>query len=154
MKKIVLMAVIATSLFACQTATKPAIDLTKAKSEIEAVNKIICESIAKGDSVSVAEAYAKDGKLMGNNMPAISGKDNLTSFWGAFINSGVGSISLNTLEVWGDENYVTEEGVYDIKLKDGNQIDKGKYLVVWKHEDGKWKIYRDLSNTDMPLTTK
>ena len=32
--------------------------------------------------------------------------------------------------------------------------DKGKYIVIWKKEDGKWKIHRDLSNTDLPAVTK
>jgi len=50
--------------------------------------------------------------------------------------------------------HITEEGVFEINLKDGKQIDKGKYVVVWKKEDGKWKLYRDMSNTDLPLSTK
>jgi ketosteroid isomerase-like protein len=39
-------------------------------------------------------------------------------------------------------------------LKDGTIADKGKYIVVWKKEDGKWKLHRDLSNSDLPVATK
>ena len=49
---------------------------------------------------------------------------------------------------------ITEEGLFEIKTKDDVQIDKGKYIVLWKKEDGKWKLHRDLSNSDLPLATK
>ncbi len=51
MKKLLLFLLIAASLFACQTPTKPAFDLANAKKEIEAANLAIAEFIAKGDSV-------------------------------------------------------------------------------------------------------
>jgi ketosteroid isomerase-like protein len=154
MKKILFLAVVATSLFACQQATKPAFDLANAKKEIEAANHEISEALSKGDSVAVASAYSKDGALMVSNSPSIKGQDKLTAFWGGFIRLGIGGITLTTSEVWGDENFITEEGLFEIKSKDGAQLDKGKYIVIWKKEDGKWKLHRDLSNTDLPLATK
>lgn len=89
-----------------------------------------------------------------NNMPSMQGKDKLTTVWGSSIRAGVSKIELSTTEVWGDENYITEEGLYVIKTKDDVQIDKDKYIVLWKKEDGKWKLHRDISNSDLPLATK
>ena len=74
--------------------------------------------------------------------------------WEYACRAGVSKIELSTTEVWGDENYITEEGLYVIKTKDDVQIDKGKYIVLWKKEDGKWKLHRDISNSDLPLATK
>ena len=150
MKNLLLLSTITASLFACQPSTKPTFDLAKAKMEIEAANKNIIKDISNGDSVSAANDYSQDGKLMINNTPSITGKDKIAAFWGGFSKLG-GDISLTTIEVWGDENYITEEGVFEIKAKDGKQLDKGKYIVVWKKEDGKWKLHRDLSNTDLPI---
>ena len=133
--------------------TKPVFDLKNAKKEIEAADKEICSLLSKGDSVGAANMFSKDGKLMINNMPSITGKVNIASSWGGFTRMG-GTLSLTTLEVWGDENLISEEGLFEIKLKDGKIADKGKYIVIWKKEDGKWKIHRDLSNTDLPAVTK
>lgn len=36
--------------------------------------------------------------------------------------------------------------------KDGKQLDKGKYIVLWKKEEGKWKLFRDCYNSDLPLS--
>jgi ketosteroid isomerase-like protein len=154
MKKLLFSALIASSLFACKSETKPAFDLVNAKKEIEAANINLFDLITKGDSVGAASAYTKDGKFMPAYMPAVEGTSNLTSFWGGFIKSVGGVITLTTLEVWGDENYITEEGLFVIKSKEGVQLDKGKYLVLWKKEDGKWKLHRDIATTDLPLATK
>lgn len=154
MKKLLFTALIASSLIACQSPTKSSFDLANAKKEIEAANREISETFAKGDSVRLAEAYSKDGAFMGNNMPAVKGKENLTKVWGSFINAGLAKIDLTTSEVWGDENYITEEGTFTITSKEGKELDKGKYLVLWKKEDGKWKPHRDISNSDLPLATK
>ena len=154
MKKILFTALIASSLFACKTETKPAFDLANAKKEIQSANLEIAQFMAKADSAGMASAYSTDGSVMLNNMPSVKGKANLTTTWASFMNAGVSKIELNTLEVWGDENFITEEGLFEIKTKEGTQIDKGKYIVLWKKEDGKWKLHRDISNSDLPLAKK
>ena len=151
MKKLLFSAFIATSLFACKSETKAPFDLANAKKEIEAANQEVSNFMAKGDSVGLASCYGTDGALLLNNMPAVKGQANLVKAWGGFINSGIGAIELNTTEVWGDENYITEDGSYVLKAKDGTQLDKGKYLVLWKKENGKWKFHRDISNSDLPV---
>ena len=153
MKKVLFSVLIASSLFACKSETKPAFDLANAKKEIEAADKEVINLILSGDSVGAANAYSKEGTLMADNMPALSGVEKISAFWGGF-SKIAGGLTLTTLEVWGDENFITEEGVFEVKGKDGNQLDKGKYLVLWKKEDGKWKLHRDLSNSDLPLATK
>lgn len=151
MKKLLFIGVVASLLVACQPASKPSFDLANAKKEIEAANHELTELISKSDSVGMALAYSKDGALMPNNGPSVTGKDNITAFWGAFVRGGL-DVDLKTSEVWGDENFITEEGLYNIKSKDGKVLDNGKYIVLWKKEDGKWKLHRDLSNTNLPLT--
>ncbi len=153
MKKLFFSAIVATSLFACQTPAKPVFDLANAKKEIEAANLAIVELVAKGDSVGLASAYTPDGSLMLNNIPSIKGKDKLINFWSGFTHSGA-TIKLTTVEVWGDENFIAEEGLLEINTKEGAQIDKGKFICLWKKEGGKWKLHRDMSNSDLPATAQ
>jgi ketosteroid isomerase-like protein len=154
MKKLLFSVLIAASLFACKSETKAPFDLANAKKEIEAANREVSEFMAKGDSAGLASCYGTEGILLLNNMPAVKGKENLTKIWGGFINAGIGAIELNTTEVWGDENFITEEGTFVLKAKDSTQLDKGKYLVLWKKENGKWRFHRDISNSDLPAVTK
>jgi ketosteroid isomerase-like protein len=156
MKKFFLTAIVITSLFACKqnTETKSEFDLVNAKKEIESANQNVKELLAKGDSIGFANSYTADAKFMESNQPSIVGKPKIQSFWTKLINAGATNISLTTLEVWGNENYITEEGLYDFKSKDGAALGNGKYIVLWKKEDGKWKLHRDISNTNLPLETK
>ena len=153
MKNLLIGILIVSSLYACKSETKPAFDLTNAKKEIEAANQIIVDCMAKGDSVGLANAYTKDGSLMLSNMLPIAGKENLTAFWGGMINSGIGAITLKTVEVWGNDDLITEEGLLEIITKDKVVVDKGKYIVLWKKEDGKWKMHRDISNSNLTAVT-
>jgi len=154
MKKVLFSALIASSLIACQTATKPAFDLESAKQEIAAANLAFETAVSKSDSVGFASLYTTDTKWMNPNAPSVEGRAALVSHISQQLKAGIASAKLNTVEVWGDENYVTEEGNYQIFTKDGTQIDKGKYLILWKRVDGKLMFHRDIYNSDLPLATK
>ncbi len=164
MKKIIKSAtliIISSFLFlACKDSDKPgtdqnaspAFDLAAAKTSIEAANVEFAAFIGQGDSAGLANLYTTDGKLMGPNMPVATGRSNIQSTFGGMFNAmGKLGIKLTTIEVWGNETAVTEEGTFSMTDKDGKEIDKGKYLVVWKMEDGKWKLHRDCWNSDMSL---
>lgn len=131
--------------------TKSTFDLASSKTIIEGINAEFASYVAKGDSVSLANFYTSDAKMLGANMPAASGRSAIQSaFAGMFAAMGTPTISFTTLEVWGNEAGLTEEGTYKMSDKDGKQIDTGKYLVFWKMEDGKWKLHRDCFNSDLP----
>ena len=107
--------------------------------------------LSKGDSVGVASCYTTDAKFMASNVPAVAGRSNIQSVVAGFINGGVTKLNLKLLDVWGTEALVAEEGEMTLATKDGTQIDKGKYIVLWKKEDGKWKLFRDIFNSDLPV---
>jgi hypothetical protein len=47
-----------------------------------------------------------------------------------------------------------EVGNYKIAAVDGTTVDKGKYVTIWKFQDKKWKLHRDIFNSDLPATPK
>jgi uncharacterized protein (TIGR02246 family) len=126
-------------------------DLVAAKKQIEAANKSFTESVAKGDAAAAASCYSSDAKFMGANSPAASGSQDIQTVIGGLIASGATQLVLTTVGVWGDAKLLAEEGTFTIAMKDGTSLDKGKYIVLWKKEDGKWKIFRDCFNSDMPM---
>ena len=64
---------------------------------------------------------------------------------------GIRNIKLNTEEVSGGETAVVETGSYELFADNNVSIDKGKFIVLWKKENGKWKMHRDIYNSDIPL---
>ena len=151
MKKFMASLALVTILFACQqkTETQPAFNLEDAKKEIAELNKQFEDAVSKSDSVSITNLYAEDAKWMNPNAPTVVGKKALVSELSKLLNAGIASAKLNTVDVWGDENYVTEEGNFQLYAKDGTQIDKGRYLVLWKRVDGKLMFFRDMFSSDL-----
>jgi ketosteroid isomerase-like protein len=153
MKKLILPLLMGTLIFSsCEkkAETKQAFDLEAAKKEIAEANLAFETAVSKSDSIGLANLYTTDTKWMNPNAPAVEGRAALVSKISQDLQAGIGSAKLTTAEVWGDENYVTEEGNYKLFAKDGKEVDKGKYLILWKRVDGKLMFHRDIYNSDLP----
>lgn len=151
-----LAAVLALMLFAvgCNTAPKETVatvDNATLKKEIEAANIEFAGFIAKGDSVGMANFYTEDAKLMFSNMPAIVGRKNIQTAVHNVLSSGIAKAEFTATDVWGTSDFVSEEGQASLFDKAGTQVAKDKYIVLWKKEGGKWKPFRDIANSDLPL---
>ena len=150
MKKLLLMAVLATSLFACKTAIKPAFDLESAKKDIAAHHEAFQDAVSKGDSVTLANLFSEDARRLGPNSPIVDGRAAIISTTATAMQV-IGSVKLNTVDVFGDDNCLTEQGTYVLNKKDGSALDKGKFIAIYKKVEGKLFIYRDIWNSDDPV---
>jgi len=130
---------------------KSTFDLASARKTVDSLNSEFASYVGKGDTVALTNLYSSDAILMPPNMARASGKPAIqTAFSGMVGAMGPVNISLTTTDLWGNDDLLTEVGTYTITSKDGKEIDKGKYIDLWKMEDGKWKLHRDIFNSDMP----
>lgn len=118
-------------------------NLDTAKTEIEAVNKTFMELVAKRDSAGISNLYAKDAKVMFAGGPSVMGKENIQKMFSGILKSGVSSVDIKTVEVMGNEDLLAEESLVTIFVKD-KAVEEDKAIVIWKKEDGKWKLFRDI----------
>lgn len=126
-----------------------AFDLATAKTAIEAENTKFMEAFKKGDSAAVASNYTQDALVMPPNAEPVAKSGN-ASLWGSFMRMGVKDVKLVTDDIAGNADIISETGRYEIYAAENKLLDKGKYVVVWKSENGAWKMYRDIFNTSMP----
>ena len=155
MKQLFLSIFIAANLFSCKSDSKPSFDLSNAQKEINAANSAFENYVSKGDSIGLAtNVYTMDAKFMSPNNTSAEGRAAITTAVAGIFNAGITGIKLTSREIWGDEQSITEEGTFELNTKDGTIVDKGKYLVLWKKEDGKWKLHRDMFNSNMPIVKK
>ena len=131
------------------TETKPALDLAAAKKAVEGGQQIFMDLFKKGDSAGVADVYTVDAKVMNAGSQAAEGKDSIIKFFGKIFRSGLKIIAVKTIGVWNSADMIVEEGKWTMADEDGNEYDHGKYLILWKMEDGKWKKFRDCHNSDI-----
>ena len=127
------------------------IDMATARSEIDEANREFIELFNRNDSIGLANMFTTDGKSMEPNEPAFTGRRAIQTHYSIVMNAGANRLGLVTTGLWGDEKMLAEEGEFTFMDKEGKQLDKGKYIVLWKKEEGKWKLFRDCYNSDLPL---
>lgn len=123
-----------------------------ARAAIEAANKMFVAAANKADAAGVAALYSTTAQAFPPNAPIVSGRAAIQELWKGVFSSGITSVSLTTSEVEAQGDLAYEVGSYEMKLKDGKVADRGKYCVVWKRENGQWRLHRDIWNTNMPAT--
>ena len=63
---------------------------------------------------------------------------------------GVKAAKLESVEVEGHGDSAVEIGKYELYAAGQQRVDHGKYVVIWKREQGEWMLWRDIWNTSVP----
>ncbi len=122
---------------------------TVEKEKILAATRNFSKAYINGDYETIANSYTSDAKIFPNNADIISGRQAIKERWmqGASAKTLHHEIQPEEIKFFGD--YAHDYGYYEGKTerKDGSIVDwKGKYVVIWKKEDGNWKMYLDIWN--------
>jgi len=102
------------------------------------------------DAGALAELYTEEAQLLPPNTDFVTGKPAIQAFWEALFEMGIQKATLDIVEVEQCGDTAIEVSRYTM-FGPGNQIlDEGKYIVIWKEEDGYWKLHRDIFNSSLP----
>ena len=114
------------------------IDLTVLEKEIELRLREYEKLLQKGDSIALGDMYMVDAEII----PSTVGRQNIIKAFGRMIQDSVTG-SFKTTDLWGNDDLLVEEGTGVWYQGKGLVVGRGKYLLVWKKDDGEWKILRD-----------
>ena len=101
----------------------------------------------QGNATAVAELYTENGMLLPTGSDFIQGKEAIRDFWQGAIDMGIKEVKLDIIEVELQGDAAIERGRYELKGADGEVMNHGKYIVIWKQEHESWKLHRDIWNT-------
>ena len=119
------------------------------RAEIEAANKEFMSAFKKADPKAVAALYTADAQLLPPGAKTLQGPQAIAGYWSGAFASGAAEVVLTTKEVQAaGSDLAYEIGTYTIESKEDKPLDQGKYLVIWKRDQGKWKLHRDIWNSD------
>src|SRR3712207_376188 len=120
-----------------------------AHEEIRATNRVFEEEVAgRRDFGALERVYARDARILPPDAPMVTGRAAITEFWrGAVAALNIQSLRLHTLglDVFGDR--AQEVGRAEVIAEGGSRMAL-KYVVLWKREDGGWRIDVDIWNAD------
>jgi uncharacterized protein (TIGR02246 family) len=118
------------------------------RAAIEATTAQWQQSFNAGDAAGIAALYTADGQLLPPGAATISGRDDIEAFWQGFVSIEGISAVLESGEIVGQGNHATEIGRYTMTDADGNTIEQGKYMVLWRRDQGVWQLARDIWNAN------
>jgi uncharacterized protein (TIGR02246 family) len=117
---------------------------------IAAANEVFMAAFKRADAASLAALYTEGGQVLPPNAGFVTGKQAIQGFWQAVFDMGIKEARMEVVEAEKHGDTVVEVSKFKL-LGDGGQLmDEGKYIVIWKQEDGQWKLHRDIFNSSMP----
>ena len=142
-------------LFIISCESKTTFDINKARVQIDKQNKKYMEFYNNGDASSVAELHSDDALVMPPNIDMVKGKISIEKAISYEISAGATDLAFTTINMYGNEEYVTEVGRYSLNVKDEGEIvmsDSGKYIVLWEQvSKNNWLMKADIWNSDFPI---
>jgi uncharacterized protein (TIGR02246 family) len=117
---------------------------------IVAANEEFMAAFNRGDAAGVAALYTEDAQLLPPNAGVMAGKEAIQAFWQGAMDMGIQSAQIETGEVERHGDTAIEVSKYTLGGAGGQQLDQGKFIVIWKQEGGQWKLHRDIFNSSMP----
>ncbi len=120
------------------------------KAFLNTKNKNMVRWFNSGMTDSIGELYAKNGCVLGNNIPKICGKEAISRNYAVHSSKGykILDMYLETLSV--ADTIAVERGVWIIQVENENKY-KGNYLTEWHYIDGSWLIVNDIGCAEKRL---
>ncbi|MCX2719760.1 YybH family protein [Lentiprolixibacter aurantiacus] len=114
-------------------------DLPSLEKEIEVRLWEYENHLQNGDSIALGNMYTEDAEII----PSTVGRDNIIRVFGSMIRDSITGSSFKTTKLWGNDQLLVEDGTGTWSHANGTVVSSGRYLLVWKKDNGKWKILRD-----------
>jgi ketosteroid isomerase-like protein len=115
------------------------VDLAVMEKQIELRLREYENHLKNEDSIALGNMYMMDAEVI----PSTVGRENIIKVFGRMIRDGITGSSFKTIHLWGNNQLLVEEGRGTWSHKNGEIVGTGRYLLVWKKEEGEWKILRD-----------
>lgn len=131
-------------------------DRERSLGEIAQTRRTFADALFKGDHATLPAFFTADTLLLPAGKPLVRGRDAAVAFWTAASSDPRRRLrsQFENVDSMFEGDIVIEVGKAVVTAVEGDRervVDHGKYIVVWKHEEGRWKRHRDIFNSDGAL---
>jgi len=112
--------------------------------------KMFSKYLVAGDTEKLVSIYSEDGKIFPSNTDIVQGTANLYKYWKTPEGSKIIKHKVTPIEIKVVKKTAYDYGYYEgaTLTSNGKEITwKGKYVIIWKKINKKWKIYVDIWNS-------
>jgi len=98
-----------------------------------------------GDVAGLALMYSADARILPPDEPIISGPKAINAFWEEY-QPGQVRLELGETSAHKIGEYWFREGTYEALFRDEGEPRIGKFIELWRQENGNWLMYRQMWN--------
>jgi ketosteroid isomerase-like protein len=114
----------------------------------QAVTTAVAREFNQGDALRAAANCTVDAQILPPRNPVIEGRPAIAAFFQANIDK---YISYGNETKWSavKGDMAIEQGVYNVRnVRVGQDVETGKYIRIWRKNNGMWMLYRDMFSPD------
>jgi ketosteroid isomerase-like protein len=103
----------------------------------------------RNDAAGCTELFTDDAEIFPHSAPLIRGREAIHEFFAGQIATEFAFDTESTTQLVRDQIAI-DQGTYRVRdVKRGKDVELGNYLHVWTRDEGPWKLYRVMYNTEM-----
>lgn len=122
-------------------------DLDAVAKTIEQLNERYTRAHVEGDVATIDAMFTGNATSMPPGAEALVGRLAIHDLTVAYVAGGVKRFRMSSMRCYGAEDLVVDEGTYVMSYGPDDVVERGKYLNVWRPEDGAWKLHANIWNT-------
>jgi uncharacterized protein (TIGR02246 family) len=122
------------------------ITATTAIAEVTTAVGVFMEYVNRGDLEKMLAMYSDDASILPPSGNSLYGRAAFTPFWQHMLeNVGFSNVkyTIERLDLLAEDT-VAEMTHFNVDI--AGQPTQGKYVVIWKKQQGQWKLYIDIFN--------
>ena len=100
------------------------------------------------DGELIDNMFARDGKVMLPESEPEIGREAISKVTPEYIAAGISEFKEETTDFCRNEDVLVDQATYLAVNGKDKAKEVGKYLNVWRKEDGFWNVYADIWNTN------
>lgn len=120
--------------------------------EIAARSAAWAKAFNAEDVDALVEFYTADARILAPNAPMAEGSAAVRAVFEEMIAAGL-SGELKSVEAMAVGDLGHNVGTYSLSAA-GEEVDRGKYIEVWRKVGGEWKIDADMFSSDLPAASE
>jgi ketosteroid isomerase-like protein len=122
---------------------------------LEIVNGITqqyVDAVNKQDAEAFSQFWTEDAQDLQYNVPVVEGVEAILENQGfAPENVGTFELSAEATEAMLSGDLAYGQGTFNTVDAEGQVLDEGKWVAIYKKQDGSWKLHRLIANSNLPL---
>jgi uncharacterized protein (TIGR02246 family) len=116
---------------------------------IEQVNAQFVAAYKAGDAATIASLYTETATMLPPDATEVAGHEAIQKLWQGWIDDGLKDLTLAAQKVESSGDLAYEIGEFSLQAPAENNTmvtATGNYVVVWKREEGNWRLQVDTWN--------